>query len=164
MGALAERVEEINSKFVLSFQRKFLLTFIFIILGCGKFTCMLHVDCQFATGIPLALKLLDAVFVCRQCVLSLISVDQVWNAVYLNIWQIFGGFFYFTAYLCVFKQWVCCHCWEDLCNRWVEQTGPLACLSPFSFACWIRSINFFSGILNFLVKFQDFLKKVRLVS
>ena len=27
------------------------------------------------------------------------------------------------------------------CNVWVEQTGPLACLSPFSVSCWIRYLT-----------------------
>ena len=25
----------------------------------------------------------------------------------------------------------------DICNGWVEQTGPLVCLSLFSIICWI---------------------------
>ena len=35
------------------------------------------------------------------------------------------------------------------------RTGPLACLSPFAVICWIRNLNFFSGILDFLIYVTD---------
>ena len=38
----------------------------------------------------------------------------------------------------------------------MEERGPLACLNPFAVIEWIRCLNFFSGILCFLVNFPVF--------